>query len=114
MKDIYFAEVGVLLSEEHAEYEWYSNVYDRKHGYYDEGWEISFHKEYLIEKIKTYCCNGVNNTYGVIVVATVEDDFVLEDDMTWHDIGGDYDIQGVVYSVYKNENGKLIEDFVKK
>lgn len=33
---IYFLEVGVLLDEPDAEYTSYSNVYDKKHGFFDE------------------------------------------------------------------------------
>ena len=43
MRECYMLEVGVLLKKEDEEFEKYSQVYDKKHGYYDE------YQEYVLK-----------------------------------------------------------------
>lgn len=64
-------EVGVLLTEDDAEFENYNQVYnssDVKYGYYDEDKTVYTEDELdeAMEAARTYVENGVDMTYAVI------------------------------------------------
>lgn len=118
----YFWETGVLLPEGHAEMDSYNIVWDYKHGYYNENYDLikgdpkslELLKEDLLSEVK----QGVDRTYAIIADnGTVEYDD--EDDWEYavdKILGGEFPnckAKDVVWSVVKID-GKLIEDFVQK
>lgn len=71
----YLLDMGVLLTPENEEYEQYSNVYDKQHGFYD---EIQMYMPNLagtIQKALDYVAYGVENTYAVISQKQVDSSF---------------------------------------
>lgn len=123
MKEIYLVECGVLLSKEHDEYKFYCGVYDKKHGFYDETQFITTNKDFAINEINNYVKNGVANTYGIITTQFVEDDELynelLEEEeynpyLDIFDWGFQlYDMESVVYSIYKNKEKIIVENFLE-
>lgn len=108
---VYCCDVGILLTEEHAEFENYSQVYDKKHGFYDEN-QIGFlNQREAIEYGRAYVAQGGEGTYAVISnqgdiyrgVEEVFDEGNIE--------GFSYDLENVVYSARKN-NGEIEENFL--
>lgn len=63
---LYKVEVGVLLPKTHKDYKDYSQVYDKKHAFYDENVVFFTNKEKAITYAKRYVRNGVVNTYGIV------------------------------------------------
>lgn len=105
-------DVGVLLTKDNKEFNFYSAVYDHEYGYYDED-QIAYKGEDLIEAIKyarQYVLGGVDMTYAVITNQGIvnynepwESDRI--EDFT-------YNREDVIFSIAKI-NGEIIEDFVK-
>lgn len=105
-------DVGVLLTKDNEEFDFYSSVYDHEYGYYDEN-QIAYKGEDLVEAIKyarEYVNDGVDMTYAVITNQGIvnyeepwEDDRI--EDFT-------YLHEDVIFSITKI-NGDIIEDFVK-
>lgn len=117
--NVFLLEVGVLLDETNSEYDDYATAYDRKHGFFDEGQSYVLGLDSAIEKGKAYVQEGVKNTYAVVSKTDVTNEDVEywagEDvGIEWMDVSEDYLPEDVVYSVYKDENGNLIEDFIEK
>lgn len=104
----YLVEVGILLSVEDEEYNCYNHVYDKKHGYYDEDQYYVKDKTEAIKNAKTYVENGVENTYAVVSITVVPDDYDFEDGYVFDEF---YHLNDVEYSVAKI-NGKIIENFI--
>lgn len=132
---LYRLELGVLWDEDNEDVEYYKNVYDHKHGYYNEDCAFSFHKEELERAMETYVTNGVINTYGIITeydfefsdfnsdyevaydfMKQIVESWYLEDWVGWlQTVETDiFSTDIIVKSVYKNETGKLIYDFVER
>ena len=63
---LYKVEVGVLLPKDDDEYKDYSQVYDKKHAYYDENVVFFTNKRNAIRFLNHYVANGVVNTYGIL------------------------------------------------
>ena len=62
-KEIFRAEVGLLLYKDDPEFEYYSRVYDKKYGYYDTNFAYFFslnEAKVFIEKELAY------NDYGIV------------------------------------------------
>ncbi len=106
-------DVGVLLTSDHEEFEFYSQAYDHQYGYYDEN-QIAYKeadKDKAIEHAKQYVANGVNMTYAIITnqgqchYTEPFDDGNIE--------GFTYECVDVIYSVAKI-NGEIIEHFVRE
>lgn len=92
---LYKVEVGVLLPKTHKEYEDYSQVYDKKHAYYDENVVFFTNKRNAIRFLNHYLANGVVNTYGILS----ELNYVPEE------------IYGDDYERYSNEDIENIKSF---
>ena len=112
MKKYYEAETGVLLKPEDDEYDSYKmdGVYDGEHSFYDEN-QFAFEESELNswkESCKAYVEKGVKNTYAII-----KGPFELDDDIDIEDIEEfDYDIENVIWSIYKNDEGEIVENFL--
>ena len=105
----YLVDVGVLLSENDDEFESYAIVYDKKYGYYDENQFYLPTEEEAIDFAKVYVKDGVDNTYGVISLTELDDDFDFTDCVFGPE---HYLLNDVVYSVAKI-NGKIVENFIE-
>ena len=112
MKKYYEAETGVLLKPGDDEYDSYKmdGVYDGEHSFYDEN-QFAFEEGELNkwkESCKAYVEKGVKNTYAII-----KGPFELDDDIDIEDIEEfDYDIENVIWSIYKNDEGEIVENFL--
>lgn len=119
---LYKVEVGVLLPKKHEEYEDYSQVYDKKHAFYDENTLFFTNKEKAITYAKRYVRNGVVNTYGIVSalnydpvaiygeedaamysnedMQNIEDSACFENNI---DVFGDdnWDVKNVIFNIYK-------------
>lgn len=105
----YLIDVGILLSKNDEEFESYAIVYDKKYGYYDEDQFYLPKKEEAMNYAKTYVKDGVDNTYAVISLTELPDDF----DFTNCELGSEYYLlNDVVYSVAKI-NEKIMENFIE-
>jgi L-lactate utilization protein LutB len=144
--NIYMVEVGVVWVKElddidDDEYECYSCVYDKKHGYCDEnvGFELDYNN--ALEYAKNYVKNGVNGTYAIIskldfdskeydmsmqdtlyMVQTILGGAYIEEYINLFE-GEIYELDNVVYSLWKvkdkehdypNNNGEIEENFIRK
>ena len=108
-------DVGVLLTKDDEEFDYYSSVYDHKYGYYDED-QTAYKEEDLakaIQDARQYVTDGVDMTYAVItnqgqinyVGDTLETEWAL-DDFT-------YNHEDVIFSVAKI-NGEIKEFFIEE
>ncbi len=106
----YLVDVGVLLSDEHEEFDSYAIVYDKCHGYYDENQFYTKTREEAIEYVKKYVDNGVDTTYGVVSETNLPLDYNFDSGEfgpeTYHTVD-------VVYSIAKID-GEIKENFVIK
>jgi hypothetical protein len=104
-------DVGVLLTSDDEEFEYYSQVYDHKYGYYDEN-QIAYKEadtDEAIEYAKQYVADGVDMTYAVI---TNQGQCHYTEPFDDGNIGGfTYSYEDVIYSVAKI-NGKIVENFI--
>lgn len=118
MNKIYQYEIGVLLDKSDEEYEIYSQVWDKKHGYYNTDWGIELTLEDAKQLIQDYVNNGAQGSYGIIsevpisneiynkIIRNVEENGYFSD-YVWYD--ADYSLDNVIYSLTKDE-----ENFVKR
>ncbi len=107
----YLVEVGVLLSKDSPEYNFYLS-YDKKNSFYDEGQYYERDFEKAKREALDYVENGVDNTYAVISETFMPLDIDVTDDDVCVE-GETYDASDVVYSLKKTEEG-LVENFVCK
>lgn len=110
---VYNCDVGVLLSSDDEEYEFYSCVYDKKHGFYDENQIAFLDKDEAIAYAKQYVEEGVDGTYAVV---TDQGDIYRGDVEDFDD--GDiynfsYKLEDVEFSCCKKDD-KVEENFLKK
>lgn len=122
--NFYLVDVGVLLTENDEEFESYNMVYDEKFGYYDEHMYYVADEDSAISQVKEYVQKGNPNTYGVVSYAgslyqwiDLDDESVSDEEIDSFlgdlDVADeDYLVENIVYSVYKDENGKLVENFI--
>lgn len=125
---LYKVEVGVLLPKTHKEFKDYSQVYDKKHAFYDENVVFFTNKEKAIMYAKRYVRNGVVNTYGIVSVLNynpvaiygeanplmysfedmqqIEQEGCLEN---YVDLFGEnnWDVKNVIFNIYKPEDRSL-------
>ncbi len=106
-KEIYNLEVGVLLDEKHEEYN-------------DENVITYIKEDYdkAIEYANDYVKNSVNKTYAILTyqgLLDIENDKELECivEHGYSDfLNLDYSNKNVVYSIMKDDNGNIIQDFI--
>ena len=107
----YLVDVGVLLDDDHEEYDAYAIVYDKAYAYYDENQFYTKTKEKAIEYVKKYIEKGVVGTYGVVSETTRLYDYDFENQ---NDFGPEtYHPADVIYSIAKFED-EIKENFVLK
>ena len=111
-KSIYLVDIGVLLeNKDHPEYQSYANVYDKKHGYYDEDQYYEPNLQDAIEMVTKYVKNGVENTYGVISKTQIGDT-LTDDEIREANVESEtYEKTDVVFSMAK-QNGKIISPLI--
>lgn len=110
MKDAYLIDVGVLLTEDNELYdEIYASVYDERYGYFDEGQFYVATQEEGIQYVQDYVKNGVNNTYGIVSKTQVHDYLDFDDHCVEDE---DYLVENIVFSLRKDDNRDLIENFI--
>lgn len=107
---VYLIDEGILLDKDHEEFKQYSQVYNKKYGFWDEEQWFSESEETAIEEAEKYVSEGTENSYAIVSAVTVADDFDA--------VGGkldcaDYSMNSVVYSVGKFY-GKPIQDFLHR
>lgn len=119
---LYKVEVGVLLPKTHKEFKDYSQVYDKKHAFYDENVVFFTNKENAIGYAKIYVANGVVNTYGIVsalnydpaaIYGNVNTFMYSNEDMrqieqegcleNYDDLFGEdnWDVKNVIFNIYK-------------
>lgn len=110
--NVYSCDVGVLIPETDEEYEAYSQVYDKQHGFYDEN-QIGFlNRDEAIAYAKNYVENGVEGTYAVVCdQGDIYDETDTEEFDEGNIEGFTYDIDDVIFSCRKND-GKVEENFL--
>lgn len=100
-KKVYLVDVGVLLEESAEEFSSYNNVYDKKHGYYDENQFYMLYYDDAVQYVDKYVSNGVDRTYGVVsetyIDANISDKEVEDTPVE----GEDYSVDSIEYSVAK-------------
>ena len=123
MKKVYYIECGVLLDKDNGDYDCYSNVFDKKHAFYDEYVDFTEDLEIAKKYCNDYIKNGVNGTYGIISQVYVDDDINIDDCYDY--LIGDsdlYDVKNVIYNAWKlknndfkfpNKNAPIIENFLE-
>ena len=104
-------DVGVLLTKDNEEFDYYSQVYDHEYGYYDE-YQRAYKEKDLAKAIKyarEYVAEGVDMTYAVI---TNQGQFNYANKFDEDDIEGfTYLPEDVIFSVAKI-NGEIKEFFI--
>ena len=123
MKYVYLVECGVLMNKDEKEYEFYSGVYDKKHGFYDELQFLTTNKDFAIKEINDYVKSGVVNTYGILTKQVIEEDELYnelveeEKENQYLDIFDWgfhlYDMESVEYNIYKNNEKEIVKDFLE-
>lgn len=103
----YLLDVGILLSPEDEEYEQYSNVYDKQHGFYDEDQSYTANLAKAIQEALDYVTYGVENTYAVISEKYVSDSLTETDIRSKTVKNETYDMEDVLFSLQKKD-GKVI------
>lgn len=131
---LYKVEVGVLLKKDNPEYEYYSHVYDKKHGFYDENVVFFTNSAQASEFALSYVMKGVVRTYAIVSELNYCPEDVYGDDWkkewagekkeietsgTMEDFQGVfesdlYDTKNIVLSIYKSGISTIKFDFVKK
>ena len=116
MAMVYLVEVGVLIDNSDPEYEAYSRVYDKAHGFYDEDQSYVKTLDDAISYAKDYVIKGAKNTYAVVSESALDDVVVEESEADEPFIdaevyGEDYDVDSVVFSAVKTSVG-VVENFL--
>lgn len=113
-EDMYYeVEVGVLLKPEDKEYDSYKGdrVYGGQQSFYDES-QYAFKADELEkekEAVLNYIKNGNPGTYGII-----KGPFPMDGAATIDDIEEfDYDINSVMFSAFKQEDGNIVYNFLE-
>lgn len=131
---IYSVLLGILLTTEEANRngENFNTFNQNQYGFEiyceEEGLDIS--KEQVIKEAISYCRSGIPYTYGIVSEFYQEDTFLTSSEFTdainhiekgdfydYYSVGTVLDMfenKNIIYSVYKDANGNLIEDFLDK
>lgn len=105
----YLVDVGVLLLPSDKEFESYNTVYNKKYGFYDEGQCYFKEENEAINYAKQYVNDGVDMTYGIVSLTTLDDDFDFDEGCVEYE---EYIMDNVDYCTAKVD-GYIIEDFLK-
>ena len=121
--EVYLVEHGILLSKDDKEYDFYSNAYDKKNGYYDYYQEYDCNdletiKKEILDYFNKHCQTneyyiitkqGRLKNYNVSIEASLEE---IKQEINDYWEQPDYSPIGVVYSVYKDDQGVIHENFI--
>lgn len=131
---LYKVEVGVLLKKDNSEYKDYSQVYDKKHAFYDENVVFFTNSAQASEFALSYVMKGVVRTYAIVSELNYCPEDVYGDDWekewarekseiensgTMEDYQGIfesdlYDTKNIVLSMYKSADFTIKYNFVKE
>lgn len=123
---LYKVEVGVLLREDNSEWECYSQVYDKKHAYYDENTAFFLNSADAVEFALSYVTKGVENTYAIVKGMVCEKEYLTDEmlrDIKLHGVFDDWmvffesenwDTKNIVLDLYKSGDKTIKYDFVDK
>lgn len=110
-KQKYLLDCGYLLSKDNENYERYA-CYDENYGYFDELQEYDSNLSQTIKKAKAYVNDSINK-YAVVskakkttILSVPSMDDVIIDDCN-------FNVEDIVYSIMSNNEGKIIENFIK-
>lgn len=107
MSNAYLVDVGIVVDKD--EYPaCYSNVYDKKRGYYDEDRYLVNDLDKAKKEALQYVADGVDKTYAIITNQGQRDTLDFDAD----DSSVSYDVADIVYSAVKR-NGRIIESFTE-
>ena len=109
MKKCYLIEVGVLLEPDNEAFCSYSNVYDKRYGYYDEEQYYVTDIDAAINEVTQYVQEGCDHTYGIVMRTILPDDIDVSKAIVQNE---EYNIESIVHCLAKIE-GKIITDFIK-
>ena len=109
-KRCYLVEVGVLLEPDDREFNAYSEVYDKQHGYYDEAQYYVADKDIAINEISQYVQNGCDHTYGIVMETALPEDVNIDEAYVENE---NYVVDNIIYCLAKI-GGKIVNDFIKK
>ena len=118
-KHMYLIEIGFLLGEADDEFESYAVCYDKKWGYYDTC-QYLVDKEHLQENIELEkkalpSCNSYLVVADQGIWDLEENDLEENGIITEFDCSAiDYSLESVIYSVTKNAQKEITENFIKK
>lgn len=105
-KELFRLETGVLLGKDHPEFEAYSQVYTKNHGFYDEDVSILFDYDDAKKHAISYMKDGVDKTYAVITsdIADLADDVIQAiKNSEFNDINDfSFDENDMLYFAYKD------------
>ncbi|MCI8749701.1 MAG: hypothetical protein HFH67_17915 [Lachnospiraceae bacterium] len=107
---IYLLETGILLDRSDKDYESYSQVYDKQHGFYDECQEFRPCFDKTVKEAKNYARDGIPGTYAVISEFDIDCGGENLEEMALSGI--EYNLADVVFSFVKQKDGKLVKDFL--
>lgn len=107
---MYLLETGILLDKSDEDYESYSQVYDKQHGFYDECQEFRPCFDKTVEEAENYVRNGIPGTYAIISEFDTDCGEENLEKMDLSDI--EYNLADVVFSFVKQKDGKLVKDFL--
>ena len=112
----YLLDMGILLPPEDEEYENYSNVYDKQHGFYGEDQSYTANLAKAIQEALDYVTYGVENTYAVISEKYVSDSLTETDIRSKTVKNETYDMEDVLFSLQKKDRKviPLITSVVQK
>ena len=123
---LFTLEVGVLLKKNNSEYADYSQVYDKKHAFFNENTIIFLSSGEAAEYALAYVMKGVNRTYAVGKELTIPkewlDDTAIDDIKCggifdgWDEVLEDdlYDCKHIIFDMYKSGEKTIKYDFIEK
>lgn len=106
MRKCYMLETGVLLNEKDEEFEKYSQVYDKNHGYYDEYQGYVLDLDEAKKQADAYVKEGNATTYAIVCETTIADDIPDEAVGLLPVENVNYTLDNVVYAIH-NSNGTV-------
>lgn len=112
-RDVYIVDTGILLRPADAEFEQYSNVYDKHFGYYDESQTYETSLAEAIRTAESEVSEGVVGTYAVISVSSrnfgdMEDNEIMSSSVK----DESFPKNQVFYSLVKIADDIIVPNFV--
>lgn len=123
-KVIYAVETGFLLDKTDPEYDCYNEVYDKKHGFFNDGNCVYPSEEEADDAAKTYVEEGDTKSYAIISILTCDESLWEEmkaeiendesDGYEWfNELEGDpsmYTMDAVFRTYHKDDDGNVLTD----